>query len=52
MSRDKRPQDMSMEELAQAHREVGDQFYPLNDEMHARCDAAMDRYEAEQNGGR
>lgn len=45
------PSDMTMEELAQAHREVGDRFYPLNDEMHKRCDEAMDRYERENPNG-
>lgn len=36
------PGDMSMEDLAQAHRSVGDEFYRLNDEMNSRLDAHAD----------
>lgn len=32
------PKDMSMEELAAAHREVGDKWYPLDDEIRTRLD--------------
>jgi hypothetical protein len=47
----KDPKDMSMEELAQTHREVGDKFWPLNDEINNRCDESMDRWEREHPNG-